>query len=51
LPKKKSKFIISLEKELKKHWEDTKEEREKTHTSKLSQKLNKKEMVEKKEKR
>ena len=35
MPKKKSEFIISLEKELEKHWEDTKEEREKTHTSTL----------------
>jgi len=42
LSKKKSE-LISLEKELKKHWENTKEEREKTHTTKLSQKLNKKE--------
>lgn len=31
-----------LEKKLKKHWEDTKEEREKTHTTRLSQKLKKK---------
>ncbi|MHA1725585.1 MAG: hypothetical protein ACTSXH_12250 [Promethearchaeota archaeon] len=42
MSKKKSEFLKSLEKELKKHWEDTKEEREKTHTSKLSQKSNKK---------
>jgi len=45
LTKKKSEFIISLEKELKKHWEDTKEEREKAHTSKLYQRLNKKEIA------
>ena len=32
--------LEELEKELEKHWEDTKEEREKTHTSKLFQKLN-----------
>ena len=43
MSKKKSKFIKLLEKELKKHWEDTKEEREKTHTAKLYQELNKKE--------
>jgi len=34
----------SLEKELKKHWKDTKEEREKTHTTTLYQELNKKEV-------
>ena len=34
--------MVSLGKELKKHWEDTKEEREKTHTTKLCQKLKKK---------
>ena len=34
--------MISLEKELKKHWEDTKEERDRTHTTKIFQKLNKK---------
>jgi len=44
LSKKKSEFMNSLEKELKKHWKDTKEEREKTHTSKISQKSNKKEV-------
>jgi len=38
LTKEKSEFLKSLEKELKKHWEETKEEREKTHTSNLRQK-------------
>lgn len=42
LSKKKSEFIKSLEKEFKKHWEDTKGEREKTHTTNLFQNLNKK---------
>jgi len=42
LAKKNSEFVKSLEKKLYKHWEDTKEEREKTHTTKLSQKLYKK---------
>jgi len=42
LAKKKSEFITSLEKDLKKHWEDTKEEREKTHTATLYHKLNRK---------
>ncbi|GAH84967.1 unnamed protein product [marine sediment metagenome] len=42
MAKKKSEFIISLEKELKKHWKDTKEERGKTHTAKIYQKSNKK---------
>jgi len=32
--------LEELEKELKVHWEDRKEEREKTHASKLYQKLN-----------
>ena len=41
MSKKKTEFIVSLRKELEKHWEDTKEEREKTHASKLYQKLNK----------
>ena len=35
--------MVSLEKELNKHWEDTKEEREKTHTTMLYHKLDKKE--------
>ena len=34
--------LKELEKELKAHWEETKEEREKTHASKLYRKLNKK---------
>lgn len=38
MTKEKSEFLKSLEKELKKHWEETKEEREKTHTSNLRQK-------------
>lgn len=35
MSKEKDEFIKTLEKELKKHWEDTKEERERTHTTKL----------------
>jgi len=35
----KDKFIKSLEKELKKHWKNTKEERERTHTAKLYENL------------
>lgn len=35
----KEEAITVLEEELKKHWEDTKEEREKTHTTKIYQKL------------
>ncbi len=42
MTKKKSEFMVSLEKELKTHWEETKEEREKTHTAKLLQKSNEK---------
>ncbi|MEE9379352.1 MAG: hypothetical protein V3V33_15110 [Candidatus Lokiarchaeia archaeon] len=42
MSKKKNEFLESLKKKLKKHWEDTKEEREKTHSSKIYQKLNKK---------
>ncbi len=44
MSKKENEFIKSLEKELKKHWKDTKEEREKTHTTKIFQKSNKKEV-------
>lgn len=46
MPKKESKFMNALAKALKKHWEDTKEERERTHTTTLYQKLNKKEVQE-----
>jgi len=44
MSKKKTEFMVSLEKELRKHWEDTKEERERTHTSKLYHKSNKNEV-------
>lgn len=47
MSKKKTEFMVSLEKELRKHWVDTKEERERTHTSKLYQKLNKNEVKKK----
>ena len=39
MSEKKNEFIISLEKELKKHWINTKEERERTHTAKLYQNI------------
>jgi len=42
MSKKESEFIKSLKKELKKHWEDTKEERERTHTGALYEKFLKK---------
>ena len=45
MPENKSTFIISLEKELEKHWEDTKEERIRTHTTKLYRNINLKKEV------
>lgn len=45
MSEKKSEFITLLEKELKKHWEDTKEERERTHTITLYQNIDLKKEV------
>ena len=38
MSEKKSEFITSLEKELKTHWRNTREERERTHTKALYEK-------------
>ncbi len=45
MSEKKSEFITLLERELKEHWEDSKEERERTHTAKLYQNIDLKKEV------